>query len=605
MPELRKQPQRVKSDFYNMHKFHIPVMGTGFTADTPLRIAQYGISSVISLVDDVLLEQLRKYYSDKEGLPYQEIGAGEDDARARRITGYLNLVSSIVNNQIETLRVEPFEPDSRITRYFELLPDGAAKIIYNRMLAEQDAQKKSEMQNRLRQMVTIGAIDVNIMTKVNRANYRGAKMLPAEFNDATAALRGFALSDLNSSVVFSAGFNQRLYSYLTEFDDFYPDSSGKLRKKVILKVSDFRSAEIQGKFLTRKGIWVSEYRVESGLNCGGHTFPTKGTLLGPILEQFRLNRERLIDNLSSIYEKTLEAMGKNPSEENPPVKFTAQGGVGNNEEHEMLLDYYKLNSTGWGTPFLLVPEVTNIDPVHLERCSAATEDDVYLSGSSPLGVPFWNLRTSGSEIKRRQRIEEGRPGSSCPRGYLATSTEVTEVPVCTASRLYQKKKLESIEDGDYSAEQKEQLIQSTLEKSCICHDLSGSIKLQRGIELDVDPAVCCGPNIAYFSHVVSLEDMLGHIYGRRKSLCAPERPHVFIQELSIYLAYLQNELEMSSFSLSKHIPDYFNEFIANLRSGIEYYRGLAQTLSRHNPGSFLSELARLSSNLDRLELVPA
>ena len=42
------------------HSFHIPVMGIGFTVDTPLKVSQFGIDSVISLVDDVLLEKLRK-----------------------------------------------------------------------------------------------------------------------------------------------------------------------------------------------------------------------------------------------------------------------------------------------------------------------------------------------------------------------------------------------------------------------------------------------------------------------------------------------------------------------------------------------------------------
>jgi len=39
------------------HSFHIPVMGLGFTADTPLKVSQYGIDSAISLVDDVILDQ--------------------------------------------------------------------------------------------------------------------------------------------------------------------------------------------------------------------------------------------------------------------------------------------------------------------------------------------------------------------------------------------------------------------------------------------------------------------------------------------------------------------------------------------------------------------
>ena len=37
------------------HTFHIPVMGTGFTLDTPLKVAHLGIDSVVSIVDDVLI----------------------------------------------------------------------------------------------------------------------------------------------------------------------------------------------------------------------------------------------------------------------------------------------------------------------------------------------------------------------------------------------------------------------------------------------------------------------------------------------------------------------------------------------------------------------
>jgi len=66
-----------------------------------------------------------------------------------------------------------------------------------------------------------------------------------------------------------------------------------LKKKIILKVSDFRSAIIQGNFFAKKGLWVSEYRIESGLNCGGHAFATDGFLLGPILEEFKQKRNNL------------------------------------------------------------------------------------------------------------------------------------------------------------------------------------------------------------------------------------------------------------------------------------------------------------------------
>src|SRR5690606_1689650 len=103
-----------------------------------------------------------------------------------------------------------------------------------------------------------------IMTKVDRENYEKGKMLPKEFNDAHASLRGFAMSKLNSSLVLSAGLNPSLVSYMTTFDDFFPNAKGEIKKKIILKVSDYRSAIIQAKFFAKRGLWISEFRIESG-----------------------------------------------------------------------------------------------------------------------------------------------------------------------------------------------------------------------------------------------------------------------------------------------------------------------------------------------------
>lgn len=120
------------------------------------------------------------------------------------------------------------------------------------------------MQNWLDEHLNLGSIDVNIMTKLDKENYFNNEKLSSEYNDAHAALRGFANSNLESSLVLSAGSNPRLYSEVLEkFEDFYPDENGKIKKKVIIKVSDFRSALIQGKFLAKKGIWVSEFRIKS------------------------------------------------------------------------------------------------------------------------------------------------------------------------------------------------------------------------------------------------------------------------------------------------------------------------------------------------------
>jgi hypothetical protein len=73
----------------NLHTFHIPVMGTGHSVDTPIRVAPYGISSVISLVDDLLLEKIRSHYCKEYKLPYEKIPRRIEDGRAKRTTAYL------------------------------------------------------------------------------------------------------------------------------------------------------------------------------------------------------------------------------------------------------------------------------------------------------------------------------------------------------------------------------------------------------------------------------------------------------------------------------------------------------------------------------------
>ena len=44
------------------HTFHIPVMGIAFTIDSPIKVARFGISSVISIIEDRLIEMMRNIY---------------------------------------------------------------------------------------------------------------------------------------------------------------------------------------------------------------------------------------------------------------------------------------------------------------------------------------------------------------------------------------------------------------------------------------------------------------------------------------------------------------------------------------------------------------
>ena len=326
----------------NPHTFHIPVMGLGYSIDSPVKVAHYGISSVISLVDDISMEKMREFYCKKFNLPFQSISTKTEDHRAKRITAYLNTVQEIVKHKIENLKNSISHTEEELKKYIDMLPEMSdIKLKFNQMINA--GEMKQKLSDWLHENLVAGEIDVNIMSKLDRDRFENGEKLPSIYSDAQSALRGFALSDLSSSIVLSAGMNPRLYSYLEEFEDFYPNAEMELKKKVILKVSDYRSALIQGRFLAKKGIWVSEYRIESGLNCGGHAFATDGFLMGPVLEEFKNNKEQLIEAVHEIYIKALAEKGKPVPEKPFLMKITAQGGVGSNTEHQFLLNYYQLD----------------------------------------------------------------------------------------------------------------------------------------------------------------------------------------------------------------------------------------------------------------------
>lgn len=564
----------------DLHTFYIPVMGTAFTIESPVKVAKYGISSVVSLVDDLLIERMRKFHCALSGNTYTPIEKHDQDFRARRITAYLNLLDQVVREQFERLKASAFEIGSEITKYFELLPAGSPlKQLYQSMLGQSNPVEKERLQTELRSRIKPGSIDLNIMTKVDRINYDAqGRPLPSEYTDALAALRGFANSNLSSAIVFSAGFNGRLYGYVEQFKDFHADENGHIEKKIIVKVNDYRSAHTQGKYFAKKGLWVSEYRVESGLNCGGHAFGHGGSLMGPNLDEFREKREELVDELFAIYNKALRQKGRLTFAEPHPVWITAQGGVGTAQEHRFLQEYYGVDAVGWGTAFLLVPEATTVDRETLRQLCRATEDDLYLSDVSPLGVPFNNLRTSASEVARIERIRTNRYGSPCTKGILVSNTDYTEKPVCIASRFYQQKRLADLAAHKLEPAAYEQAYQQVVNKSCICHDLGGAAILAHDLtengEPTPTPAICPGPNLAYFSKVVSLKEMVDHIYGRGNILSDTPRPNMFVSELKLNIDYLEREIKELTAALSDQSVKYLNSFRGKLLDGVSYYQDL-------------------------------
>lgn len=596
MPPQQQKPEPMETK--NIHKVHIPVMGLSFTIDTPLKVAPFGISSVISVAEDELVERMREVICRDENLHFTAITAQEPDFRSKRITAYLNLLDYMVDKKFNSLRSTPFELGSEAERYFLMLPDDSVIKQKFKSLPVNSGFERVKAIEQLREEMQVGSIDVNIMTKVDGSTYtESGEMMPQEFSNALSALRGYANSNLNSSIVFSAGLNPKLFNYCTQFRDFFPDETGKIKKRIILKVSDFRSASIQGRYLAKKGLWVSEFRIESGINCGGHAFVAEGHLLGPILEEFKSNRNVLREELFLLCNRALQSDGRHAFPAMPNQRITAQGGIGTSLENDFLMNYYELDATGWGSPFLLVPEATNVDEETMQKLLLAKKEDYYLSHASPLGVPFHNLRTSSSEEQRKYRIKKNRPGSPCYKKFLAFNTEFTERPICTASREYQNLKIKQLREQLTDEVRFQEEVEKVTEKDCLCEGLGASALLKNRAKLSHKlkaVTICPGPNLAYFSKKISLMNMFDHIYGRISVLNTSRRPHMFVNELKLYVDYFKKEMVNVDAQLSDKKRNASETFKTNLLMGIEYYRQISKNICDAGSEAYTEMMKQLS-----------
>lgn len=588
------------------HQFHIPVMGLAYTIDSPIKVARFGIASVISIVEDKLIEMMRKHYYPTVNKPYFAIDTHEPDYRAKRITDYLNLVHAIVQQQIAKMKQSAFEAGAEIVQYFEMLPDDSRlKQCYCQMVSCENATEKQALAEYLKTQIVAGSIDVNIMTKTDRNHHNKQGELVEDGSDAVAALRGYAQSDLvHSSLIFSAGMNPRLYNYLEKCPQFDANATGQFNKKVVIKVSDYRSALIQGKYLAKKGIWVSEYRVESGLNCGGHAFATDGFLLGPILEEFKTQKQALIDSLFELYAPAIAQRNGTVCAAAPALDITVQGGIGTAAEDQFLHRYYGVQSTGWGTPFLLVPEATTVDEDTLQLLAKATKEEVVLSQNSPLGVRFHYLKGTSGDIEKQQRISSGRPGSPCTEKHLAFNTEFTTEPICTASHKYQALKIAQLQSLGLPQKEYQQQLKSITDKECLCVGLSNAAALCYG-ELFVKKRqavnICPGPNIAWFSKVVSLQTIVDHIYGRTNIITSANRPNLFIAELDLYLQYVKAQMDNENKeALDAKRLKYYATYFKNLSEGIAYYKNLPAAVEP-NYTAFIGALDEAEQAVEALQ----
>ena len=446
-----------------VHKIHIPVMGICYTADTPIRVAHFGITSVISLVDDGLLEEYRMAYAERLGL---DLGSPQT-TRIGRIRSYLDFVADEVDRKFERLCAERFDGGSDKDRYFLMLPlNSRLRVEYDGIFAKTGLARIAA-EAALTEKMEPGEIQANIMVGLNHEE--------AAFD----AVRGFAASKLKGSLVLSAGVNLAVFEEIAKCKDFYRTHDKAPSKKIILKVSDFRSALIQGRYLAKKGLEVYEYRIESGVNCGGHAFFESKKLLLDVVREFVAKKNELFETTRGMIAKFAQSVAESANAFDSaaaakmavsanvcgceivpppsPARITAQGGLCSPEDIEKIMSL-GIDGVGVGTPFLLVPQATSVDKETRRLLASATPNDVYISHASPLGFPFVNLRTSTAAELCRKKVQEFfkpqseksndselKPGFPCRQHYLCRQIPGFEHPVCMASREYVMHRLAEID----------------------------------------------------------------------------------------------------------------------------------------------------------------
>ena len=573
-----------------VHKIHIPVMGICYTADTPIRVAHLGITSVISLVDDGLLEEYRMAYAERLGL---DLGSPQT-TRIGRIRSYLDFIADEVERKFTRLCACRFDGGSDKDLYFLMLPlDSRLRVEYDGIFAKTGLARIAA-EAALTEKMEPGEIQANIMVGLNHEE--------AAFD----AVRGFAASKVAGALVLSAGVNLSVFEEIAKCKDFYRTGTRPPKKKIILKVSDYRSALVQGRYLAKKGLEVYEYRIESGVNCGGHAFFESKKLLLDVVREFVEKRKELFETTCSMITKfadscdagdndaTVSVQGILPPPS--PARITAQGGLCAPEDIAQVL-LLGIDGVGVGTPFLLVPQATSVDKETRRLLASAKPEDVCISHASPLGIPFVNLQTSTAARICERKIQEYfapeseksgnpelKPGFPCRQHYLCQNIPGFDHPVCMASREYvmhrlaeidalEKEDLEACKMHPYNAdvEQSQPVVHEkisqefdslessirrkydklrrvTLSRECICRFLGNAgreeirekspslhyqpecVAVARGSQpaRTCEPiTICPNPDIGYFDREYTLLEMMQHLYGTGKRLTPKDKPSAF------------------------------------------------------------------------------
>src|SRR5690606_31026746 len=113
----------------------------------------------------------------------------------------------------------------------------------------------------------------------------------------------------------------------------------------------------------------------------------------------------------------------------------------------------------------------------------------------------------------------------------------TDKPICTASRQYQHLKIKELNKSDLESTVYQKKYDAIVAKTCLCTGLVTSVLAVNNLDTILQndgAAICPGPNMVYFKEIMTLGEIVNHIYGRKKITFSTQRPHMFIKELAAY-----------------------------------------------------------------------
>src|SRR5690606_11315635 len=116
---------------------------------------------------------------------------------------------------------------------------------------------------------------------------------------------------------------------------------------------------------------------------------------------------------------------------------------------------------------------------------------------------------------------------ACPKKFVALNKEFKEKGICVASREYQHLKIKELENENLALEAYQIKLNQITEKSCTCVGLGTSALLAYNLDTKVEGegvSICPGPNMAYYSKIMSLKNITDHIYGRDNMITRTDRP---------------------------------------------------------------------------------